>query len=83
MRMGLVRAAASRLMSTGVLSAGWYAVLTGLALLVVAFLLGSVSADDAAAPYIAVALAAAGVWQLAHGLRAELHRRLTSTDDPS
>jgi glycerol uptake facilitator-like aquaporin len=78
--MGIARAIASRLMSTGVLSAGWYSVLTGLALLFVAYALGSVSEDDAAAPFVAIALAVAGVWQLERGLRAEFRRRPRSAD---
>jgi hypothetical protein len=74
--MRLIRAAASRLMSMGVLSAGWYAILTGLTLLYVAYLLGSVSSgDDVAAPYVAVVLGLTGVWQLERGLRAEFQRR--------
>jgi hypothetical protein len=74
--MRLLRAAASRLMSMGVLSVGWYAILTGLALLYVAYVLGSVSADDdGAAPLVAVVMALTGVWQLERGLRAEFQRR--------
>jgi hypothetical protein len=69
-------------MSTGVLSPGWYSILTGAALLVVAWLLGSVS-GDAAAPVVALALGVAGVWQLERGLRTELQRRPRSTDGPS
>ena len=38
-----VRAAASRLMATGVLSAGWYSIVTGAVLLYLAWLLGSVA----------------------------------------
>ena len=83
LRMGFTRAAASRLMSTGVLSAGWYSILTGLALLFVAYALGTVSGDDAAALPIAVALAVTGVWQLERGLRAEFQRRPKATDEPS
>ena len=56
-------------MSMGVVSAAWYSVLTGGALLYVAYLLGSVSGDSAA-PFVAVALAVTGVWQLERGLRA-------------
>ena len=78
--MGVVRASASRLMSKGHLSAGWYSVLTGLALLYVAYLLGSVPGDAAALP-VAVVLAVTGVWQLERGLRAELQRRPKPTDD--
>jgi hypothetical protein len=69
-------------MSTGVLSAGWYSVLTGLALLYVSYVLGSIP-GDAAAPFVAVALAVTGVWQLERGLRAEFQRRPKSTDEPS
>jgi hypothetical protein len=72
--MGLVRAPASRVMSLGLLSAGWRSVLTGLAFLYVAYLLGSVSGDEAA-PIVAVVLAVAGAWQLERGLRAEFQRR--------
>jgi glycerol uptake facilitator-like aquaporin len=80
--MGFARAAASRLMSTGVLSAGWYSILTGLALLYVAYALGSVSGDEAA-PFVAIALAVTGAWQLERGVRAEFQRRPKSTDEAS
>jgi hypothetical protein len=70
-------------MATGVLSAGWYSILTGVVLLHVAYLLGSVSWDaDRAASFAAVAPAASGLWQLERGLRAEFRRRPTSTDEP-
>ena len=82
LRMGLARTVASRLMSRGVLSAGWYSILTGLALLAVSYALGSVS-GDAAAPFVAVGLAVTGLWQLERGLRAEFQRRPKSTDGPS
>lgn len=68
-------------MSTGILSAGWNSVLTGLAMLFAAYVLGSVP-GDAAAPFVAVTLAVTGVWQLEHGLRAEFQRRPKSTDKP-
>lgn len=62
-------------MSIGVLSAGWYAILTGLTFLYVAYLLGSVSpSDDGAAPFVALMLGLTGVWQLERGLRAEFQR---------
>ncbi len=70
-------------MSTGVLSAGWYSILTGLALLFVAYMLGTVSGDDAAALPVAIVLAVTGLWQLERGLRAEFQRRPKSTDEPS
>lgn len=82
MRMGAARTIFSRLWSSGVLSPGWYQILTGLALLFVSYLLGSAS-GDAAAPFVAVALAVAGAWQLERGLRAEFQRRPRSTDEPS
>lgn len=82
MRMGFARAAVSRLMSAGMLSAGWYSILTGLALLYVAYALGSASGDPVA-PFVAVALAVPGLWQLERGLRAEFQRRHKSTDEPS
>lgn len=73
--MGFVRTTASRLMAFGRLSAGWYSILTGLVLLYVAYLLGSVSWEvDRAAPVVAVALAVAGLWQLQRGLRLEVRR---------
>ena len=78
--MRIARAMVARLMSTGVLSSGWYSVLTGSVMLYVAFLLGSVP-GDAAAPFVAVALAVTGLWQLGRGVRAEFHRRPESTDD--
>jgi hypothetical protein len=80
--MGVAGRIASRLMSTGVLSAGWYSVLTGLALLYVSYLLGSVSEDDAAAMPVALALAVTAIWQLERGLRAELRRRPKANDEP-
>ena len=68
-------------MAMGVLSAGWYLILTGAVLLYVAYLLGSVSWDvDRAAPVVAIGLAVAGLWQLERGVRAEFQRRPESTD---
>jgi hypothetical protein len=69
-------------MSWGALSPGRYAVLTGAALLYLAYLLGSVSGDSVA-PFVAVGLAVVGVWQLTIGLRAEFRRRSASPDEPS
>ena len=66
--MTALRAVASGLLSRGRISAGWYSILTGLALLLVAYLLGSVRDTDRAAPYVAVVLAVLGVWQLAGGV---------------
>ena len=83
MHVSFLRAAASRLMAMGVLSAGWYSILTGLVLLYVAYLLGSVAWEaDRAAPFVAVVLAVTGVWQLNRGLRAEFQRRPKPSDEP-
>ena len=81
--MATVRTVFSALMSKGVLSRGWYSILTGLALLFVAYGLSSVAEDDAAAPIVAVVLAVLGAWQLERGLRAEFQRRPKSTDQGS
>jgi glucose dehydrogenase len=70
-----VRAVTTALLSKGVISAGWYNVLTGVAMLLVAWLLASASDHDAAAPFVAVVLAVTGVWQLERGLRREFRRR--------
>ncbi|HEX5919692.1 MAG TPA: hypothetical protein VFY76_17645 [Nocardioides sp.] len=82
--MRSIRAAGSRLMATGVLSAGWYAILTGAVLIYLAWVLGSVAwSADRAAPFVAAACAATGIWQLQRGLRAELHRRPTPANRPT
>lgn len=82
--MKFVSAAASRLMAKGLLSAGWYSILTGLVLLCLAYVLGRIPWDfDRAAPFVSVAFAATGLWQLTRGLRAEFQRRPKSTDEPS
>ena len=81
--MASLRSVASALMSKGVLSAGWNSILTGVAFVYVAYLLGSVVGDDSAAPFVAVVLAVAGAWQLERGIRAEFQRRPKSTDQGS
>ena len=69
-------------MTIGVLSHGWYAILTGLVLLLLAYVLGSVPWDvDPAARLVSMAFLVIGLWQLAQGLRAELQRRPRSTDE--
>jgi hypothetical protein len=71
-----VRAVTAAALSKGVISPGWYAVLTGLAMLYVAYLLGTVSGeDDAAAPFVALGLGIVGVAVLERGVRRELRRR--------
>ena len=81
--MATLRTVVSALMSKGVLSAGWGSILTGVAFVFVASLLGSVAEDDSAAPFVAVVLAVAGAWQLERGLRAEFQRRPKPTDQGS
>jgi hypothetical protein len=81
--MASLRTVVSALMSKGVLSAGWNSILTGVALVYAAWLVGSVNDDDRAAPFVAVLLAVAGVWQLERGLRAEFQRRPRPTDEGS
>jgi hypothetical protein len=69
-------------MTMGLLSDGWYSILTGLALLFLAYVLGGVSWDvDPAASVVAVALLVIGSWHLTRGLRAEFQRQHTRTDD--
>lgn len=71
------------MLSRGVLSAGWYSILTGLALLVVGVVLASVSRDDRAAGVVGVVVFLAGAWQLERGLRSEFQRRPRPSDDES
>ena len=73
--MTTLRSVASALMNKGVLSPGWYAVLTGAVMLYLAYVLTSVANADPAAPAVALVLAVTGVWQLQRGLRSELQRR--------
>jgi hypothetical protein len=71
-------------MEVGVLSAGWYSILTGSVLLYLAYVLGRVPWDvDPAALFVSMTFAATGTWQLTRGLRAEFQRRPTSADEPS
>jgi hypothetical protein len=78
--MTTLRRLTSAALSRGVLSAGWYSILTGLALLVVGSALASVSRDDPAAGGVGVVFVLAGVWQLERGLRSEFQRRRTPGD---
>ena len=73
--MATLRTIASFLMSRGVIGAGWYSIWTGVALLFVAYAVASVSANDRAAPFVAVVLAVTAVWRLERGLRSEFQRR--------
>ena len=74
--MTVLRDLAAGLMSRGVISAGWYSILTGVAMLVLAYALGSSSpVEDTAVLVVAVVLTATGAWQLERGIRSELLRR--------
>jgi DMSO reductase anchor subunit len=73
--MATLRTVAAAPMSKGVISAGWYSILTGLALLFVAYALSSAGDTDPAAPYLAVLLAVTGVWQLGRGVRLQVQRK--------
>jgi hypothetical protein len=77
------RTLASALLSRGVLSAGWYSILTGLVLLILGLALASVSRDDPAASVVGVVSFLAGAWQLERGLRSEFQRRRPRSDDES
>jgi tetrahydromethanopterin S-methyltransferase subunit C len=79
--MATLRRLASGLLSKGVISAGWYSILTGLVLLVVGLALASVSADDPAAGVVSVVSFLGGVWQLERGLRSEFPPRLRARND--
>ena len=73
--MATLRTVVAALMSKGVISAGWYSILTGLVLLYVAYLLSSAGDTDPAAPYVAVLLAVTGMWQLGRGVRQQSWRK--------
>jgi len=81
--MTTLRKFASALLSKGVLSAGWYTILTGVVLLVVGLALASVSRDDPAAGVVGVVFFLAAAWQLERGLRSEFQRRPQPSDDES
>ena len=73
--MTTLRKLVSALLSRGVLSAGWYSILTGLALLILGLALAAVSRDDPAAGVVSVVFFLAGAWQTERGLRSEFQRR--------
>jgi hypothetical protein len=81
--MTTVRGVAAALLSWGVLSAGWYSILTGLALISLGLALASVARDDPMAGVVGVASFLAGAWKLERGLRAEFQRRSRLSDDQS
>ena len=83
LHMASLRSVVSGVMSKGVLSPGWNSIVTGVAFLFLAYVLGTGAGEDSAAPFVAIVLAAMGAWQLERGLRAEFRRRAKSTDHVS
>jgi hypothetical protein len=81
--MTTLRRLLSILLSKGVISAGWYSILTGLVLVIVGLALASGSRDDPAAGVVGLLLFLVGVWQLERGLRSEFQRRPQPSDDES
>jgi hypothetical protein len=81
--MTTLRRLVSAMLAKGRLSAGWYSILTGLALILVGLALASVARDDPAAGVVGVVLFLLGVWQLERGLRSEFQRRPRPSDDES
>jgi hypothetical protein len=79
--MGTMGKLGSTLLSKGVISSGWYSILTGSALLVVGLALGSVAGDDPAAGPVGGVSFLAGLWQLQRGLRLTFPRRPPAADD--
>ena len=74
--MTTLRALAAALLSKGVVSPGWYSILTGLALLLLGIGLASISlSTDPAAGAVGLVFFLAGLWQLERGLRSEFRRR--------
>ena len=75
--MRILRRLAAAVMAKGVISPGWYSILTGAAMLYVALALRGATDTDPAAPVVAVVLGATGVWLLVRGVRSELRRKGT------
>jgi hypothetical protein len=73
--MASLRSVWGWLMSKGVISPGWYAILTGIAMLVLVWLIAPAAPDDRAVPVAALVLAVAGIWSIERGLRQEYQRR--------
>jgi hypothetical protein len=72
--MQVLRRLATTVMSTGRISRGWYSLLTGVAMLYVAWLLGSVHATDDAAPFVGLVLGITGIGCLGRGILLEVRR---------
>ena len=73
-----LRAVLAALLSKGVISPGWYSILTGVAMLFVAYLLGSAVHTDRAAMFVGLALGVTGVWSVERGIRSEVRRHRTT-----
>jgi len=75
--MKVLHSYVASLMAKGVISTGWYSILTGLAMLFVAYLLFGVDADRAA-PVVADVLVVVGIWVTARGIWSEVRHRRAS-----
>ena len=70
-----VRRVVTAAVSKGTLSPGCYAVLTGVAMLYVVWVITPHADTDQAIPFVAVALTALGLWNLGRGVWLERNRR--------
>ena len=73
--MAAVRNAVSALLSKGVISPGSYAVLTGVAMLAVVWLIAPAAENDPAVAPVALVMAVGGIWSISRGVRLERERR--------
>ena len=73
--MTLLRRLGSRLLSTGVISAGWYDILTGLAMLCAVRVLAPGFTTDRAAPPVGIVMGIVGVYLIERGVRRTWRRR--------
>jgi len=64
----------SALLSKGVITPGWYSILTGLAMLLVTYFLGSATGTDPAAPFVGLACGLTAVRLMERGIRSEIRR---------
>ncbi len=72
--MPVLRKFAATVMSKGLISRGWYSILTGVAMLYVVWLLGPAYDTDTVAPFVGLSLAITGMWCLQRGIRFEARR---------
>jgi hypothetical protein len=73
--MRVLRAVGAYVLSKGVISRGWYAILTGIAMIYAVLVIAPASDTDPAAPFVAVALAVTGIACIERGVRLERRRR--------